>query len=36
MMDLKLSCPAVSHIIVLITVEPIVKILAPNYTPRVD
>jgi hypothetical protein len=35
-MDLKLSWPAVSQIIVFMTVDPIVKILEPNYTPKVD
>ena len=36
MIDLKLYCPAVSHIIAFITVVPTEKILEPNYTPNVD
>jgi len=33
---LKLYCPAVSHIMVLMMVAPDVIILDPNYTPKVD
>lgn len=36
MIDLKLSWPAVSQIIVLTTVEPTEKIFDPNSTPKVD
>ena len=35
-MDLKLSCPAVSHIIVLTVLPSTWKIFDPNSTPRVD
>ncbi len=35
MIDLKLSCPAVSQIIDFTTVEPKLKTLDPNSTPNV-
>lgn len=35
-MDLKLSCPAVSHTISLTTELPTETILEPNSTPSVD